>query len=482
MDHAAGRCSAQSAEAGVGRVASGWPVRRGPERKPTRARSIAARLVLLSAVAVPSAAHGSEAPDRDLSVDAVGRPAGVMATGDHGVAGCSTGWVRSWGAAPTDAPPGLVSDLTVRNVITPLAEGRQVRVRLSNRFGTAPLVVGAVTIAPSLGGPDIDEREVRAFTFSGRKVVTIPAGGEVLSDGSRFAVQAFRDYAVSIHLPGTAASVTRHSTGRQTSFLSLAGSGDRTATSAAAQFATSTLNRLVLSGLDVRRSGSARSLVAFGDSITDGFQGNVTPATESSVGVDEPVRYPDFLAQRILRAGLDLGVSNAGISGNRVASDGLLPEYGRSAIERAEEDILSVPSVTTALIMEGTNDLGQSPDSMGEAPRVIDGLERITKLLQERGIRVGLGTIPPAAGTIPRPASYGSPSYEAARTQVNTWIRTSGTADFVVDFDEVLRDPAEPSELRSEYDSSDTLHPSTAGYKAMADAVPLDELARGACD
>jgi len=56
---------------------------------------------------------------------------------------------------------------------------------------------------------------------------------------------------------------------------------------------------------------------------------------------------------------------------------------------------------------------------------------------------------------------------------VNRWIRTRGAFDGVVDFDAALRDPARPGMLRREFDSGDHIHPSDAGYAAMADAVPL---------
>ena len=49
--------------------------------------------------------------------------------------------------------------------------------------------------------------------------------------------------------------------------------------------------------------------------------------------------------------------------------------------------------------------------------------------------------------------------------------------DDVADFDAALRDPADPVRLRHEFDSGDHIHPSDAGYTAMAEAVPLAALA-----
>jgi lysophospholipase L1-like esterase len=54
---------------------------------------------------------------------------------------------------------------------------------------------------------------------------------------------------------------------------------------------------------------------------------------------------------------------------------------------------------------------------------------------------------------------------------VNAWIRSH--FDAVLDFDAVVRDPARSDHLAAAYDSGDGLHLSPAGYRALADAVPL---------
>ena len=62
---------------------------------------------------------------------------------------------------------------------------------------------------------------------------------------------------------------------------------------------------------------------------------------------------------------------------------------------------------------------------------------------------------------------------ETKRQALNDWIRTSGAYDGVIDFDAAVRDPSAISKMLSQYDSSDHIHPSDAGYKAMADAISL---------
>ena len=81
------------------------------------------------------------------------------------------------------------------------------------------------------------------------------------------------------------------------------------------------------------------------------------------------------------------------------------------------------------------------------------------------GIRVIGATILPYTGS---DDYHPGPSNEADRQAVNQWIRTPGHFDEVVDFDKVIRDPAHPERMLPAYDSGDHLHPSPAGYSAMA--------------
>ena len=68
---------------------------------------------------------------------------------------------------------------------------------------------------------------------------------------------------------------------------------------------------------------------------------------------------------------------------------------------------------------------------------------------------------------------YFNEQTEKMRASINSWIRSSKEFDGVVDFDTIVRDPASPVRLKTEYDSGDHLHPSAAGYKAMADGIDL---------
>ena len=65
---------------------------------------------------------------------------------------------------------------------------------------------------------------------------------------------------------------------------------------------------------------------------------------------------------------------------------------------------------------------------------------------------------------------------ESDRQALNAWIRDAGVFDAVADFDAAIRDPQRPERMRKEHDIGDGLHPSPAGFRAMAEAVPLAAL------
>lgn len=402
----------------------------------------------------------------------------------------SSNWLPVWNASPTDVSPAspLLPGQVVRQFIAPHADGDRVRLKLSNELGTSPISLASVTLGLQDVGAALQEGSVQELTFGGKATVTIPAGASIVSDALAFPVRAFDKIAVSLAPASPILQMPHHYTAREVPYMALANATTtQIADTGFVPLSPDPLNSwLLISGLEVERKSSRQTVVALGDSITDGFIGNALPLAGSREGVGLDARYPDFLARRMLAAGLtQFSVVNAGISGNSVGKDGILPMFGPSLLKRLQRDVLDLPNVRTVILLEGINDLGIAP--VPDATGLIENLNTVVLALKAQGIRVLHGTLMPARGTraamlampegpIELGAQHGTAEVEAARQQVNTWIRTSSPAQAVIDFDACLRDPEHPAYLRAEYDSGDHLHPSVAGYEAMANCISLSLL------
>lgn len=376
-------------------------------------------------------------------------------------------WVASWGTAQlvpegdNALAPAAWRDASLRQVVRASLGGSRVRVKVSNVFGTAPLVVDGASIG--LAGSGGRASSLRPLRFGGSAQVAIPAGAEYLSDPVDLAHAAGADLAVSLHFPEAPARQTGHPGARATSFLA---QGQRVMDEAWEGAQTFT-RWYGLAGVEVLAPAAAHAVVAIGDSITDGY----------GVAPDSYGRWTDHLATRLRAAGVnEIGVVNAGIGGGRLLQDGLGPNLAA----RFERDVLARPGVSHAIVMIGVNDMGvqhrNGQDSPAARARLLDemreGLRQLVARAHTAGVCVIGGTISPyGASGYYKPG----PDNEADRQAINRWIREAGVFDGLADFDAVLRDPARPDRLSTAYDN-DGLHPSAAGYKAMADALPLDAL------
>lgn len=392
-------------------------------------------------------------------------------------------WSSAWGASPQKpahtgwfpnwSEEGFAGQ-SVRQVVRVGAEGSALRVRVTNRHGRTPLRLTGATVAKATDGAAVQPGSVRALRFDGSQSVTVPAGGELSSDTVALPVQAFERITVTFWFEGPTGPATFHNVAMA---LSYRADGDHRRDTSADAFASGppSFSWYHLAGVDVKGADRSRkAVVAFGDSLTDGF--GATP------GADH--RYPDRLARRLAAAGRPRPVLNAGIGGNKVLNDSEC--FGESALNRFRRDALGRPDVGTVVLLEGTNDIVQ-PDAPQDhctagSPRVtaeqlIAGYRELIREARARGVRVIGATIPPFHGS-----AYWTEGGEDVRTAVNAWIRTSGAYDGVVDFDRVLAapaDPAHPKEIRikEEYAlEADHLHMNDAGYEAMADAVDLGSL------
>lgn len=371
-----------------------------------------------------------------------------------------------WGkdfALPTNIPTTLHGQ-TVREIVRTSIGGQRVRVVLSNRYGTEPLAIGKVRIALAAQEPASVTDGGKLLQFGGRQSIVVSPGAIAVSDPLDFAVGPLQRVAITTFFPAPTAVTTFHWGEQQTGYIANGDVAD------AAQLKPATLlkGRLFLSSLQVDAPQGTRTVIAFGDSITDG--NGSTP--------DINRRWPDYLAQRLAPHGI--AVVNAGISGARVLGD----RMGVKALDRFEQDVLSHPGEKTIILLMGINDIGWpgSPfaphDKSLKADELISGYRQLIAAAHTHKVRMIGATLPPFEGALRGTPFEGhfSLEKEKLRIAVNDWIRSSGEFDHVVDFDALLRDPVRPSRILPAFDSGDHLHPGDAGYKAMGDAIKLDML------
>lgn len=365
----------------------------------------------------------------------------------------SSGWVSSWAASPQPlADPSLTfENLTLRQIVHLTVGGRAVRIRLDNTFGDEAVTFASVRVGVHDAGGAIRPGTGRVVRFGGETSVTVAQGAQALSDPVELAVAAETDLAVSIYLPGFALATGHHNAG-QSSFVSSA--GDHAADASGAAYTPRLSDWFWLAGVDVLDPSIRGAIVTLGDSITNGA---FAPFNQNG-------RWPDILARRLLAVRRDQrAVLNAGIDGNKL----LLPRdcCGNSVpgLARLDRDVIVQAGVTHVLVLLGTNDIADN----GSADAFIAGYKQLTAQLHAHGIEVIGGTIPPWGGF------DNTPEHEIERQKVNRWIRTARVLDGVVDFDQILRDPAVPTRMRPAFDSGDHLHPGPAGYVAMGNAIDL---------
>ncbi|MBC2904955.1 SGNH/GDSL hydrolase family protein [Streptomyces cupreus] len=383
----------------------------------------------------------------------------------------STGtWVGAWSASPAAAEPGTETDgmagRSVRNVVHTSVGGTSARITLSNLYGQSPLTITHASVAVAAGSDTAAAvtRSMRRLTFGGNTTVVVPPGGQVMSDAVRVSVPADANVLVTTYSPTRSGPVTYHPHARQISYVA---QGDRTEDVTATAYAEEVGYWRYLTALDVLSSDFDGTVVVLGDSLTDGIT--------SSSGANR--RWTDVLSQR-LRAAVEAGenlprysVVNQGISGNRILTGGLgRPADNPSGLDRFTRDVLDRTNVKVVVIDLGVNDILRNPQAAD--PRLIlDGLRTLVRQAHARGLKVIGATLMPFGGH----RGY-TDERESVRQQINSEIRSGEVFDAVADFDEALRDPYDPRELRSDYDSGDHLHPSDRGYQRMAEAFNLKDL------
>ncbi len=428
---------------GVGAVG----VRRGPA---WAAAGVVAVLVIVSAVLA-----GLPGGDGRGLRPAPGPPGSV-------VPAAQGAWVGAWSAAPTGAEPGTRDGLggrSLRNAVQVSAGGTAVRVELSNRYGSQPVTFTRASVGLAAGaGPEAVAGSVLPLAFGGRSAVTIPVGGVVLSDAVGLAVEPADRLLVSVYAPGPSGPVTYHRHAREVNF---AARGEHTRDESGAAYTTVTEHWRYLTGVQVFSPVPRGAVVVLGDSLTDGI--TATPGAGH--------RWTDFLAARLEGR----PVLNLGISGNRLLRDSPPGRAfnGASGLSRLHSDVLRQEGAEVLIVQLGINDILREPRQL-DAERITAGLDQLAREARAGGLRVVGATLMPFEG------HYAwSPELEAVRLAVNEWLRSGEVFDGLVDLDAALRDPVRPSRLLPVFDSGDGLHPTDAGYEAMAGAVDVGVLEAG---
>jgi lysophospholipase L1-like esterase len=357
---------------------------------------------------------------------------------------------------------GVFKDATLRQTLYLSIGAQRLRLQISNTFGGSDLPITAASIALPQGGKPgvagIDAATLKPLTFNnGSATITIPRGQVAYTDPIDFTVPPQTNIAVSIYSQSgqSGNSITGHPGSRTTSHMQ---SGNRVS-AATLSGGVNTKHWYFVSAVEAWSPPTTHAFVILGDSITDG-RGSTDDGNN---------RWPDLLLARMAKAkaangdNLTIGVNNQAAGGNAVLQGGL----GPTLLTRYKRDALQVAGVKYVMIFEGVNDIGGSGSDISS--RLQQAFAQIVKECKAAGIKTIGGTITPFGGN-----SYSSPAHEQTRVKVNEWILGSGTFDATVDFAKLIADPAAKSQMARQYDGGDHLHPSVAGYQAMADGFPLD--------
>jgi len=383
-----------------------------------------------------------------------------------------TRWVTAWSTSQQALGEDRIANATVRMLARVTVPGDEIRVRLDNTFGTEPVTIGRAFAGYRVRGALLAAGSNRPVTFGGAAEVTIPAGGTVSSDPLSLAVRAQQDLAVSLHVRGTAVRPSQHTNAAVTSYRSTDGSGDVAANESAAPFEMTTTAMWWLKAIDVMSPSSPGTIVAFGDSITDGTCSTLDAHDrwENVLSVRLGLEYDATRQERGTRNSLK-AVINEGIGGNTITREGLSPPPDSTpGLERLERDVLSHHGVSDVVLFMGTNDIRRG----ATAASVIEGTASIVKQVKARGFRIIGATIIPRHNVAPAGTNTGwNPDKTRTRNDVNEWIRTKAPFDSVIDFDKVVRDPANPDLLVPAFNCGDGIHPSPLGYYGMGRSIDL---------
>ncbi|KAI0086384.1 SGNH hydrolase [Irpex rosettiformis] len=393
-------------------------------------------------------------------------------------------WVDTWAAMPqlTEStnlplPPFngtnvVFQNSTIRQTLHMSVGGSQIRLRFSNAFGVTNLPITAVTVAlpvnGSAGVSAIQSKTLQTVTFSGNTSIIIPNAGLAVSDPLDFPIEPQSMVTVTMFLANgqTTNMITSHPGSRTTSWFVNGNEVSATNLTITNPNVQSAAHWFFVSAVEVWSPPTTVAWGIVGDSITDG-RGSDTDANN---------RWPDLVLRRMQQntTTKNIAMFNQAAGGNRILADGL----GPAAVGRIERDIIAQSGVRFTMIFEGVNDIGTAPtDPTSQqvvGDRLIQAFKQIVVRVHELGIPIFAATITPFGAPNSAIQPYSNPEREKTRQRINDFIKTSGWFDHVIDFDAIVRDPSNPTQLNPEFNSGDFLHPNVAGYTAIANAFPLE--------
>jgi lysophospholipase L1-like esterase len=397
-------------------------------------------------------------------------------------------WVDTWTAMPQltefenlPQPPFNQTTLTfpnstIRQTLRMTIDAEQIRVRFTNAFGLNDLPITKATIALPraekgqnvTGSSGIQTETLQTLTFSGNESITIPDGALAVSDPINFPIKTGQVISISMYLKDGQKSqyITSHPGSRVVIWFSF---GDYTTSPNMTDPSTNqTQHWYFLDAVEAWKSPQYRAFAVVGDSITDGRSSYVNTNTQ----------WPNLLFNQLQKSSSEslksISVVNQAAGGNRVLYDGL----GPNTVSRIDRDVIAQSGVKYAMIFEGVNDIGEAAPTVENqtltGDRLIQAYKQIITRVHTFNIPMFGATITPFGCPNVTLQPYALPIREQTRNRVNEWIRTSGWFDAVIDFDAMLRDPSNHTQLAPYYDSGDCLHPNPAGYHEIARKFPLE--------
>lgn len=366
-----------------------------------------------------------------------------------------------------------VSNSSLRMVTRPTIAGKAVRVKLENTQATTPVTFTGAYIGKLGAGASINGANLR-LTFNGSPSVTLAPGTGVMSDEVKLSVAAFERLAVSLEVGAGATEVSGHQLALATNYIGPAGGASGTSGAGFTPVPQNAGNYPIyyVAAVDVQSSKAAGTIVALGDSITDGRCSTRDPAT-GNIPADEYNRWTDVLSARLQAAYGERApaVANQGIAGNRVVLPG---GNGPAAVLRLDNDVLDRAGIKWVLFYEGTNDITGGATTA----QLIAGTQQIIDRVHARGIPIYVGTVVPRGR--PAPMTGWTGSMEQVKLEFNHWLHTEANVDGIIEFGSLLAGPivtgsdgAAAESLWNSWNCFDYTHPNKFGLDAMGKLIDL---------